>query len=365
MTNLSVSVAMATFNGQAYLDRQLADLARQSALPSELVVCDDGSRDDTLLILDRFAATAPFAVRIHRNAERLGYRANFMKCAGLCRSDLIAFCDQDDRWATDKIETMLTCFTDPDVLLAFHDAEIIAEDERPLRQLASRPRPIGASRPLSGSPWESALGFTQVFRRWLCDYDRLWRSSADHQSAHEPLAHDQWYFFLASSLGTIVNVEAPLVRYRQHDSNVFGWSKVKRNWAARFLSRLRSAAWSSDLRAHDARQRAAILEQAAAALPPPMRGRAINGAIAYGRIADLCAQRAAIYAGSTVGRRFRSFVGLVRAHGYGRDSRRFGSRALALDLAVGVTGLTRAKTLQAAQIDADPAGATRSWDRPC
>ena len=85
---------------------QLADLAAQSVLPAELVVCDDGSTDDTLAILERFAITAPFPVRVHRNSERLGYRANFLKCAGLCRSDLIAFCDQDDRWAPRKIETM-------------------------------------------------------------------------------------------------------------------------------------------------------------------------------------------------------------------------------------------------------------------
>src|SRR5206468_1809416 len=110
MGSLSVSVAMATFNGAAYIEEQLADLSRQSILPFELVVCDDGSSDDTLMILERFAARAPFPVRIHRNSERLGYRANFLKCAGLCRADLIAFCDQDDRWASSKLATMVACF---------------------------------------------------------------------------------------------------------------------------------------------------------------------------------------------------------------------------------------------------------------
>ena len=236
MASLSVSVAMATYNGAAYLARQLDDLAAQSILPAELVVCDDGSTDDTLAILERFAITAPFAVHVHRNSERLGYRANFLKCASLCRSDLIAFCDQDDRWASTKIATMLACFEDPEVLLAFHDAEIIAEDERSLGRLM-RARPIGRSPPLSGSPWTFSLGFTQVFRRWLCDCDRLWPLSVDPNSAREPMAHDQWYFFLASVLGTVINIEAPLVRYRQHGDNVFGWAKAKRTLGARLLGK--------------------------------------------------------------------------------------------------------------------------------
>src|SRR5690348_8403095 len=97
-SSLSISVAMATYNGARYIREQLDDLAAQTRLPAEVVVCDDESSDGTVAILEHFAASAPFPVHIHRNSERLGYRANFMKCASLCSSDLVAFCDQDDRW---------------------------------------------------------------------------------------------------------------------------------------------------------------------------------------------------------------------------------------------------------------------------
>lgn len=342
MVSLSVSVAMATFNGALYLEEQLSDLARQSVLPSELVVCDDGSTDETLGILERFAASAPFAVYVHRNRERLGYRANFVRCAGLCRSDLIAFCDQDDRWLPDKIATMMACFDDPHVLLAFHGAEIVAHDRQPLGRLPSTPRPIGSTPALGGSPWTFALGFTQVFRRWLCDCDRWWELSHDHNTAREPLAHDQWYFFLASTLGGIVNVAAPLVLYRQHEANVFG--RTKQSLAARVLDRVRSAAWSLDRRAHAARQRALILDEMAGALAPPYGPRALEGSLANRQLSERCAQRAAIHAGTSVGERARAFAGLVRAHGYGRDPWRFGAMALAMDLMVGLAGLSRGKS---------------------
>lgn len=329
---------MATFNGADYLGRQLADLAAQTSLPSELVVCDDGSSDETLTILERFEASAPFPVHIHRNSERLGYRANFVKCASLCQCDLVAFCDQDDRWLPTKLATMIECFDDPDVLLAFHGIEMIDERERSLGRLAQSPRPGGKSPPLSGSPWTFALGFTQVFRRWLCDCDRWWPLSVDPSFADEPLAHDQWYFFLASALGAIVHIETPLVRYRQHQGNVFGWSKAKRNWVVRLLDKARSVPMKADRRAEAAVQCSTMLDTAAAALPPPFGERALKAADAYRHVGHLCARRAAIHNGHSFIDRARSFASLVRAKGYGADPACFGAGAFMIDL-VSVAGL--------------------------
>src|SRR5262249_13539560 len=118
---MSISIAMATYNGQRHIQRQLDSLAAQTHLPAELVVSDDMSSDETLKIVDAFAKTAPFQVRIYQSKTRLGYRANFMRAAGLCQSDLIAFCDQDDYWYPNKIATCIEAFNDREVLLACHN----------------------------------------------------------------------------------------------------------------------------------------------------------------------------------------------------------------------------------------------------
>lgn len=320
---------MATFNGAAYLEDQLADLSRQSLLPSELVVCDDGSTDETLTILERFAQDAPFSVRIHRNSERLGYRANFVKCAGLCRGELIAFCDQDDRWVPEKIERMLQCFEDDDVLLAFHGAEIIS-DGAPIAPLTSMPRPHGVSPPLSGSPWTFALGFSQIFRAWLREFDEWWHLSLDHHHAREPLAHDQWYFFLASALGSIEHVSEPLVQYRQHHSNAFGLRRPTLG----LRDRIRSSNTSLVRRANAARQRSIILDLAAKTLPQPYRQRAIEGHLFYKRLAELSDLRAKMHAYPAFIDRVHSFAAFVRAKGYGAEPSQFGLGALALDVLI-------------------------------
>ena len=98
-----ISIAMATYNGEKFLEQQLQSLSKQTRLPAELVVCDDASGDATVDIVTRFSKTAPFPVKLVVNEQRLGWRGNFLKAASLCTSEYIAFCDQDDIWLPEKL----------------------------------------------------------------------------------------------------------------------------------------------------------------------------------------------------------------------------------------------------------------------
>ena len=110
---ISVSVAMTTCNGQKHIRRQLESLAAQSQIPADLVITDDKSADDTVPIIDAFAKTAPFPVNVYRNEASLGYRANSMRAASLCRLELIGLYDQDDYWYPHKIAVSVKPFSDP------------------------------------------------------------------------------------------------------------------------------------------------------------------------------------------------------------------------------------------------------------
>ncbi|RMG82452.1 MAG: glycosyltransferase, partial [Chloroflexi bacterium] len=105
---MKISVAMATYNGEACLNEQLESLVRQEHQPYELVVGDDGSSDRTLDILRAFAARAPFPVRVTVNPERLGFGENFLQTARRCSGEWIAFCDQDDVWLPHKLAACAT-----------------------------------------------------------------------------------------------------------------------------------------------------------------------------------------------------------------------------------------------------------------
>ena len=350
---LSVSVVLATYNGGRYLALQLSDIAAQSLLPAELVVCDDASSDDTLRIVADFATRAPFPVRTVRNPARRGYKANFMSGTEKCKSDLIAFCDQDDRWHPDKLERIVKHFADDDVQLVFHDASILIDDSRIGSTIYGAWREERTWRPLTAFPWMYSPGLTQVFRRSLCDFNHLWALSDDQNSDLEPLPHDRWFFFLASVMGSIRYLPEPLVEYRQHASNTYGLHGINPTRRVRFRKEIGRGAQAVARRARAAANRVKILELMASSNHPPADGRAIQGADAYRLFANRYRMRAAVYSGRSLFDRGRAFARLLRSGAYGRGIWRFGPLALAMDVTVGVLGLVRNGAAKATHLGAD------------
>src|SRR5579875_202140 len=131
-----ISVAMCTYNGERFLPEQLVSIAEQTVQPYELVVCDDGSNDSTVDLIEAFSRNVAFPVRLIRNVEfpvrlirnpvRLGSTQNFAKCIGLCTGDLIALADQDDHWEIDKLERIGGIFdADPAVTCVFSNGMLM------------------------------------------------------------------------------------------------------------------------------------------------------------------------------------------------------------------------------------------------
>jgi glycosyltransferase involved in cell wall biosynthesis len=135
MEQYCISVARCPYNGARFLAEQLESLSAQTRLPSELVVCDDGSKDGSLEILRAFASRAPFPVRTHVNEKNLGSTRNFEQAVRLCQGDVIALADQDDVWKPNKLEVLSKAFADhPSRGYVFSDAELIDESGSVLRK---------------------------------------------------------------------------------------------------------------------------------------------------------------------------------------------------------------------------------------
>jgi len=254
---MRVSVAVATYNGAPYLGEQLESLARQTLAPFELIVCDDGSSDVTLEIIRTFSRSASFPVRIFQNEQRLNFRKNFMQAAGHCTGDLIAFCDQDDIWRSDKLALVASAFEmDEDVLLVHHNARIFSTTSavtgahgaaaphtvRRVRGVTGSlfdPRKLSSVEPpLSRTPFDLPPGFTQTFRRSLLMLSPLRDATLDYWAAGEALAHDQWIYILASSLGKVSYIAHQLVDYRQHEANLYGMKVEKHSIFRKLVGRL-------------------------------------------------------------------------------------------------------------------------------
>jgi glycosyltransferase involved in cell wall biosynthesis len=333
---VEVSVAMATYNGGRHIGQQLDSLAAQHHLPAELVVVDDASNDETLLILKDFARTAPFQVRAYENAGRIGYRASFMRAASLCKSELISFCDQDDIWDTRKINMCVEQFNDADVLMVYHDADVVTAEGEVIGIVdqSGLSKPLGSSWP---HPFGSVFGFTQIFHRSLLSLSELWSMSLDHAEPGETvMAHDQWYFFLASTFGLAMHLDARLAAYRQHGQNVAGWAD-KQGTLNRLVHCLNFHGRTEQLALLEiaALRRAAILKQTQ--LLPTWRFRQRISAHDYHRLAELYGARGRIYASANSTHRWKAFQSLIAQNGYrAMTDGGLGTKALVADLIFGI-----------------------------
>ncbi|MGA9245913.1 MAG: glycosyltransferase [Silvibacterium sp.] len=223
-----ISIAMATYNGEQFLDEQLRSLNEQVTPPHEIVVCDDQSTDRTRDLLARFARKASFPVKLFTNDRRLGWRENFLRAARLCSSEYISFCDQDDIWLKEKLAVVESHLRRNPCTLLQHgfrlidDAGNVITEELDWEYLE-----------LHEVPWRFSYGLTQVFHRSLLEFTDLWELSEDHFDPGQRMGHDQWIGFLSSLLGHTISIKEVLLHYRQHANGVVGWwspaDRVKRS----------------------------------------------------------------------------------------------------------------------------------------
>ena len=227
---MDISVAMATYNGERYLDAQLESLAEQTRRPAELVVCDDQSTDGTRQVVRAFARRAPFPVVLEVNPRRLHFADNFLKAAGLCTAPLVAFCDQDDVWRPHKLAAVARAVADTDACLVAHNCTNVDAEGRPTGSFVQ----TTADRTLSGAdlhPWGFFYGFSCTFRRSLLDLAPADRRPIDLIDPVRSLSHDRWVAFLAALHGHAHVLEEPLADYRRHEHNASGWMRRPRGLA--------------------------------------------------------------------------------------------------------------------------------------
>jgi glycosyltransferase involved in cell wall biosynthesis len=220
---LTISIAMCTYNGERFLEEQLVSFMRQERLPDELVVCDDGSRDATISILQAFATTSPFPIRIYRNPHNLGYGKNFEKASWLCQGNIISFSDQDDVWLPHKLAKIEEIFRSRrDLGYAFSDALIVDEN------LQFK----------NCSFWQAAHftkqtqrkfchgGFLDLFLKDFVIFGMLLSFRADLRKHIFPLpkdwTHDGWLPIILSLISDFAVIPEPLVLYRQHSYQFCG-----------------------------------------------------------------------------------------------------------------------------------------------
>lgn len=107
---MKTSVALCTYNGERFIREQIDSILNQTQSVDEIVVCDDGSTDKTLDILEQYAIDNPNLFRIYKNEINLRSVKNFEKALQLCTGDILFLSDQDDIWTEYKVADYLNYF---------------------------------------------------------------------------------------------------------------------------------------------------------------------------------------------------------------------------------------------------------------
>lgn len=103
--NPLVSVVIPLFNGEAFIAECLASVYAQTYAPTEVLVVDDGSNDNSVAIVEAFPGEKKIIRQ--RNGEVSRARNTGITNAN---GEFVAFLDQDDLWLPDKISRQVAMF---------------------------------------------------------------------------------------------------------------------------------------------------------------------------------------------------------------------------------------------------------------
>ena len=216
---------MCTYNGAEFLPAQWESILGQSRRPDEIVVCDDGSTDETRSLLEKFAKESPIPVTLRFNEKNLGSVKNFEQAIRLCTGEIIALSDQDDVWRSDKLQSIEDVFNKHEAAgLVFSDAEIVDENLEPLgrrmwtevgfepykQKLIARGRALEVL--ITG--W-TVTGATMAFRS---EFVNLSLPIPDDIA----MIHDGWIALTVAAVAEVVALDEPLIKYRQHQKQQIG-----------------------------------------------------------------------------------------------------------------------------------------------
>lgn len=208
---MKVAVLMSTYNGERFLLEQLESLTKQKGCDIEIFIRDDGSKDKTVKLIEKFATNHK---NIHiEKGENIGYTYSFLNLIFKVGTDFdhYAFCDQDDVWMPDKILTAVN-YLDTEKKEALYCCKKIYTDEN-LKRLPIEDRSL---------PLNFEYGF---FRGGACGCCFVWNNALQRKILlHKPTAnfksHDDYVRCLAIALNASTFLdEKKLIFYRRHSQN--------------------------------------------------------------------------------------------------------------------------------------------------
>jgi hypothetical protein len=211
-----IAICMATYEPDIALFRaQVESLRSQTDRNWLCVVSDDCSSPERFTqIGEVIGDDARF--RVSRSDRRLGFYRNFERALRLAPPDaeLLALCDQDDRWRPDKLEILRGALGD--ATLVYSDQRLVDAGGRVIRETLWRGRRNNHTNLASLLVANTITGAATLLRREVAELALPFPDTPGLQF------HDHWLGLVALAAGDVAYVDEALYDYVQHGGAVFG-----------------------------------------------------------------------------------------------------------------------------------------------
>lgn len=204
---MKISIAMATYNGADYIIEQLQSFSDQSRLPDEVIITDDCSSDKTVTLIENYAKTAPFDIKVYVNKENLRYAGNFNEALTRTTGDLVFLSDQDDVWSPKKIEHIEKLAEQHKKYFLYMNDALLTDGKLNSVNLTKYGQIKSAGLPDSSF----LMGCCCAFRREFLDIVLPIPKGLK--------AHDNWLVEIADGMHAKLIDPVVLQYYRRHDNN--------------------------------------------------------------------------------------------------------------------------------------------------
>jgi hypothetical protein len=214
-------VILAVFNGQTYLPAMLDSLLSQTTRDFNVLVRDDGSRDGSLEILERYKPRFDGRLSVITGAPSGSATANFAILMRETKADYALLADQDDVWKPEKVELTLRSLKEAeakygkstpiyfatDIAVVNKDLELISASYWKWKRL----RPSMMSNLSQSLICVPIQGMASGLNRALLDLA--------NPVAEKAISHDWWAQLIAAAMGKVICDPTVTALYRVHGGN--------------------------------------------------------------------------------------------------------------------------------------------------
>lgn len=102
-----ISVLMGIYNCAATLSEAMDCILAQTVADWELILCDDGSADDTYSVAESYVKKYPEKIILLKNEKNMGLNHTLNRCLAAARGEFVARMDGDDLCSPDRFEKEL------------------------------------------------------------------------------------------------------------------------------------------------------------------------------------------------------------------------------------------------------------------